>query len=257
MRKKSGFHGVVLALAVLAFTGCATFNMAQLEVVDKAALVSVYCDKRIDMSDFKGVAAFVSQLAQDESFDLSSVALQMKDDVFEKYAPYLPFTFLDERVVTGDTAYVNLYPDRDKIVFALGAYRWMVAAAGYHVIEIGTSGKKARAYGTTPKDVPGKLYEAFPVAEALMFVHADFKLAKESSLLGFGTARMQANHHLLIINKNEEVILSKMNFAVSDDKIKFALGGIFDASKIQQLCVEALNKASAKTNIWILKEMTK
>ncbi len=191
------------------------------------------------MSDFRGLASAVNELAQNDDFNLEPSAIQLKNDVLEVYAPHFPFKFIDEKTITNNAAYKDLYT---------GVADWFVkgnfsTAAGYQPVF------------RTDKDSIDKLFAAFPEADALMFTSADFKLNKESSVLGFGTARVTASHYLVLINRDKKIVMDKFNYAASKHTIKFALGGVFDAKKIQPLCIEALNKASERTEAWILKEM--
>jgi hypothetical protein len=239
MRNKLIAGLIIICFTLLFFTGCATFKKADLEVLDNVALVTAYCNKEIDMSDFKGLGQAVNKLAQNKDFNLEPSAIQIKNDMLEIYAPHLPFNFIDEKAVKSNAAYKDLYgPSADwlKTMF-------FSTAPGYQVVRY------------TDNDTIDKLFAAFPEADALMFTSADFKLNKESQVLGFGTARVQAFHNLVLINRDKKKILEKRNYAKSKSTIKFALGGVFDADKIQPLCVEALNKASKATESWILKEM--
>lgn len=232
MRKKLLIIITIISLFFLFFSGCATFNKADLEVINNAGLVSVYCDKRIDTSEFTSVFAGINELAQSKDFNLEVIAIQMKNDVFDEYAPYLPFSFLDEKDVTENPSYKSILSDL-----------WFSTPAGY----------KAIGYGN--QKVIDELFEAFPKANGLMFVWAYFKLHKESEILGFGAARVYAYHQLIIMDRSKKIILQKTNYAASKDIIEFALGGVFDAKEIQPLCIEALNKASEVTKAWIMKEM--
>jgi len=241
MRNKIIVSIFIIIFTFLFFTGCATFKKADLDVLDNVALVSAFANKEIDMSDFRGIGQAVSKLAQNKEFNLEPAAIQIKNDILEMYAPHFPFKFIDEKTVTSNSAYKGLYG---------GGAEWLKeayysTAAGYQVIRY------------TDKDAIDKLFAAFPEADGLMFTNANFKLNKESSILGFGTARVQAWHHMILINRNKKIIMNRTNYSVSRNTIKFALGGVFDAKKIQPMCIEALSKASERTEAWVLKEMNK
>ena len=239
MRNKLIVGIFILCFLFLLFSGCATFKKANLDVLDNVALVTSYCNKEIDTSDFEGIGQAVNKLAQSKEFNLKPSAVQMKKDVMEVYAPHFPFNFIDEETITNNTSYKDLYE---------GVTEWFVkgnfsTAAGYQPVFY------------TDKDTIDKLFTAFPEADALMFTGANFKLSNESQVLGFGTARVQAFHNLVLINRDEKIVMNRQNYAVSKNTIKFALGGVFDAKKIQPLCIEALEKASDMTEAWIAKEM--
>ena len=101
------------------------------------------------------------------------------------------------------------------------------------------------------------LLDAFPDVEAFMVCSAYFKLTKEFAIAGFGTARVTSFVTVLALDRNRQVILRKSTYAGSDDTIKFALGGAFDASEILPLCVQATDKAARKFEAWFSKEMQK
>jgi hypothetical protein len=230
---------IILCFAFLFFIGCATFEKTDLEVLDNAALVAAYCNKEIDMSDFQGIGHALSKMAQSEDFNLEPSAIKIKNDVLEVYATYFPFKFIDEETVKNNAAYKDLYDqgaDWLKTMF-------FSTASGYQVVR------------HTNRDTIDILFAAFPEADALMFTSADFKLSKESQVLRFGTARVQAFHNIVLVNRDKNIILSKQNYAVSRHSIKFALGGVFDTDKIQLLCTEALSKAAEATERWIVEEM--
>lgn len=233
--------GGFLLVLMLVLTGCATFNSKALESVNNAAVVSVFCDKRIDMSDFKGMAAFINQIAQDESFRLEPVAESLKNDIFEDYAPHFPFSLMDEETVIGSTGYQTLY---DSVVSDLQPYFYAIPK-GYQVVYFNNG------------DAIDQLFNALPDADGLIFVWADFVLDKVVQVLGFGTAKVRANHSIYVVNRAHKIVLAKYNYASSDNTIKFALGGVFDASQIQPLCEEATAKAAEMTTNWIRNELAK
>ncbi len=152
-----------LALGVLLLLGsCATLEQGQVASVEEAALVSVYCDKRIDTSDFQGLAALVSQLSQDKAFQLKSVAVKLRDDMFGKYAAGLPFKLLPESQVIGAPAYRTFETQK----FSLNR-AFYDAPDGY-------------VFYPLSDDVAFKvLLDAFPNVQAFMVCTAYFKLSKE------------------------------------------------------------------------------
>ncbi len=232
--------GASLAAAVLFSLSCATLEKGQMASVEEAALISIYCDKRIDMSDFGGLAALVNQLAQDKSFQLKPLAVKLRDDMFGKYAAGLPFQLIPEAQVIGAPAYRTFETQK----FSLNK-AFYDAPDGY-------------VFYPLNDDVAYRvLLDAFPDVEAFMVCSAYFKLTKEFAIAGFGTARVTSFVTVLVLDRNRQVILRKSTYAGSDDTIKFALGGVFDASEILPLCVQATDKAARKFEAWFSKEMQK
>jgi len=232
--------GASLALAALLSLSCATLEKTQVASVEEAALISIYCDKRIDMSDFGGLAALVNQLAQDKSFQLKPLAVKLRDDMFGKYAAGLPFKLVPEAQVIGAHAYRTFETQK----FSLNK-AFYDAPDGY-------------VFYPLNDDVAYRvLLDAFPDVAAFMVCGAYFKLTKEFAIAGFGTARVTSYVTVLVLDRNRQVILRKSTYAGSDDTIKFALGGVFDASEILPLCVQATDKAARKFEAWFSKEMQK
>jgi hypothetical protein len=230
-----------LAIGTLLLLGsCATLEQGQVASVEEAALVSVYCDKRIDTSDFQGLAALVNQLSQDKAFQLKPVAVKLRDDMFGKYACGLPFKLLPEKQVIDAPAYRTFETQK----FSLNR-AFYDAPDGY-------------VFYPLSDDVAFKvLLDAFPNVQAFMVCTAYFKLSKEFSVAGFGTARVTAFVTILALDRNRKVILRKYTYAASDQTIKFALGGVFDASKILPLCIQATDKAAKKFEEWFAGAMQK
>jgi hypothetical protein len=227
-----------LTVAALLSFSCATLEKTQVAGVEEAALISIYCDKRIDMSDFGGLAALVNQVAQDQAFQLKPLAVKLRDDMFGKYAAGLPFKLIAEDRVIGAPAYRTFETQK----FSLNK-AFYDAPDGY-------------VFYPLNDDVAYRvLLDAFPGVEAFMVCSAYFKLTKEFSIAGFGTARVTSFVTVLALDRNRQVILRKSTYAASDQTIKFALGGVFDADKILPLCVQATDKAARKFEAWFTKEM--
>jgi hypothetical protein len=206
--------------------------------VEEAALISVFCDKRIDTSDFKGIASASSQLAQNDDFNLKPIAEKLRDDIFNRYAQGFPFTLKDESTVIHSPAYEKLATkkfDINKVHFA--------SPDGYVVVPY----LNKKAFKT--------LLETYPDAEAFLFCAADFRLEKTSSLLGFGTAKVKSNVEIAAIDRKQKLIMRKTSYASSEDTIKFSLRGVFDASQIQPLCTQATEKAAKKFEGWFANKM--
>lgn len=240
MRKKLLLITVTLSMLLLFYSGCSTFQKGSVTSIQNAAVVSVFCDKQIDMSDFKGMASSVSALAQNKDFKLKPIAVRMKDDVFLEYASFLPFPLMEEQAVINNDAYKNYYKGV-KVAISPLVYAF---PDGYQVIF------------TNKKNIE-KMFEILPDADALIFVTASFKLDKVASILGFGTAKAEASHTITVIDRSKKIVMQKNNRAKSENNIKFALGGVFKASDIQPLCVEAINEATDMTRTWIQKEMAR
>jgi hypothetical protein len=228
-----------LSLALVFFAGCASMDKGAVSQIKEVAIVSVYADKNVDMQDFGGLAAAVSALAQNEAFNLQPIVLKFRDDLISKYAGAFGFKVMDEQTVLASPEYQALKAkvviDMTKLVYEL--------PQGYIAINP-LDKKKALAVA-----------DAFPNVQGFMYGTMSFRLVKQFEIAGFGTAKMQAYLNIYVKDRNGKTVVYKYTFADSDDSIKFALGGVFDAAKIQPLCVQAADKAAVKFEEWVKKKM--
>jgi hypothetical protein len=149
-----------------------------------------------------------------------------------------PFEVADEDSVLHSPAYESLASkkfDINKLYFT--------SPDGYVVVPF----ENNKAFKT--------LLETYPDTEAFLFCGADFRLEKVSSVLGFGTAKVKSNVRIVAVDRKQKVIMQKTSNASSEEKIKFSLGGVFDASQIQPLCVQATGKAAEKFEEWFANKM--
>jgi hypothetical protein len=112
---------VLFAVPVLLLCTSGKIKEEKVKGVNEAALNCVFCDKRIDTSDFKSIGAAANQLAQDKDFDLKPTADKLRDDIFNRYAQGFPFKVADENAVIHSPAYTKLASnkfDLNKVFFA-------------------------------------------------------------------------------------------------------------------------------------------
>jgi hypothetical protein len=231
--------GLALPSAIvlgLLLASCATLNKEQVARVENAALLTVTCDRRIDTSDFYGLAALANQLAQNEQFRLKPIAVKLRDDIFQRYAQGFPFTLLAEQAVIGSSAYRSLAAE--EFEFNRLFYE---TPDGYSALPLGDEEAFAR------------IVAAFPDVQAFMSCSAYFKLTKMFQIIGFGTARVDAFVTIAAYDRDRKVILRKTSYGSSAGSIKFALGGVFDATLIQPLCVQAADQAALEFDRWFTK----
>ena len=155
--------------------------------------------------------------------------------------PAFPFSFVDEETVIGSDAYKTLDDDDpfaslNPIVFAV--------PAGYMVL-------------SQAKSVMSRASSGYPDINAFMFVYVNYVLEKKAQVLGFGTAEVQARISMVVRDRAGKMLLQRYEFATASERIKFALGGVFDASKIRPLCEDATNNALENISQWVQKELSK
>ncbi|MBN2444381.1 MAG: hypothetical protein JXJ04_23665 [Spirochaetales bacterium] len=235
------FFWCLLFFSVFTFNSCATFDAAALKTVDNVAMLSIYCDKRIEFRGFKSKLAFLSAIAQEKEFNLLSTVQNLKTKIMVVCAPSFPFTFVPESEIIGSTTYQTLdqnnpLADLNPLFFEL--------PEGYKALPNSLSIIELAAQG-------------YPGADGFMFVYVDYVLIKKFELLGFGTADIQATISMIVKDKAGKILLQKYEVARSNNTIKFALGGVFDASDIRPLCEEATDIALDHITRWIRNKLSK
>jgi hypothetical protein len=223
----------ISATLLLALGTAGRMKQGKVKKLEEVAVISVFCDKRIDMSDFKSLSSAANELAQNEGFNLKPIAEKLRDDIFSRYSPGFPFAVKEEDSVIQSSAYEKLAArkfDANRLFFA--------SPDGYVVIRY-TEKKEFKA-----------LLDDYPDSEAFLFCAADFRLEKTSSLMGFGTAKVKSNVEITAVDRKQNLIMKKTSNASSDDTIKFSLGGVFDASQVEPLCIQATEKAAEKFEEW-------
>lgn len=221
-----------LSLISLSFTPT---NPAQDQ---KIALVSVYCSKMVDMTDFTGsMAGIVNTLANSEDFKLDPFVDQLHKNIMDNYLSNLDYTFMPEEEVLNHEGYDESLNDD-----ALLSGDFMIRPEGYESVH--TRSKKAQK----------ATIAAFPEVDGIMMVGIDYKLVKMVEAMGFGTAKIQANVHLRIIDRKSKKLLNVLVNQRSDGKIKFALGGVFDTDVLMPLVEDATKKALARMDEKIIRK---
>ncbi|MFT6716482.1 MAG: hypothetical protein ACJA0Q_001123 [Saprospiraceae bacterium] len=97
----------------------------------------------------------------------------------------------------------------------------------------------------------------FPEAQGVMYVRVFYKLHKISIIGGFGLAEMQATLEVIVYNKANKKAMYVSRTGESEDRIRFALGGAFDAKEIRPLCEQATEAAYLEVIEYVQKKMQK
>ncbi len=72
------------------------------------AVVSIQCDRLVDMGDDKEFTATAKVWVTNEAFDLAPAAAHVGTDLFGAYARSLPFTLIGERRLLDSEVYQGL-----------------------------------------------------------------------------------------------------------------------------------------------------
>lgn len=231
-----------ILMTAVSCTSCATLNVQNLSRVKQTALISVYCDRNIDMSDFTGLAAVVARFAQSDQFDLRPVATKIKNNMLGKYAIAFPFKFLPEELVVNRPGYIQM---KQTFSNQFGDAVYRQAPEGYTSIVYDNA--------TDYQMVLSQL----PEADAAMVIASNYKLAKTGEFLGFGSARMKNELVLVARNRQDEMVFRVRFIGESKNDVKFALGGVFDAAPLPAMCVEATEDALMQFDRWLRENMYK
>ena len=225
----------LLCLLVIGLLSCASYDKQLMGQVQKVALVSVYADKRVNMNDFGGLAAMVSALVQDEKFRLEPIVNAVKNRVLTEYSKHMPFEFLPEDDIIRKDRYMNL----EGMDTGLSLKHFVATPPGY----LGLGYLNVTAFD--------KLTVAIPDADAMVYVWTNFILKKEFELLGIGTARVQATVTLAVKNRDGKEVMSIFQIGESVGVLEFALGGVFDATRLLPMCDEAAKMAASHMTNWL------
>lgn len=247
---KNTLAGTFLLFILFLFMmkSCATFDVAKVKALEKVALLSVYCDKRVTVSGFEGISAnnpgvqeiatAMSFLAQSDDFNLQSTSELLKNKILVDFAPSFPFNFKDEKsIIESDT-----YSALDKNPFAGLNPLFFAIPQGYKIIADDT-------------DTINEAASGFPDSDGFMFVKVNYELRKTFELFGVGTAVIQAKLTMTVKDRTGKVAMKKTHSSNSNNKITFILGGVFNANEIQPLCEEATDNVLNYMAEWIEKKL--
>lgn len=233
----------IVAITLLLFLSACIVSKEKLAGVEKVAFVSVMLKKEIDMSEFNSVAGMMSQVLQDEEFDLEPITNRTKDKVKDELAKEMPFQLLPEEQVINKDGYKEIVQEQGAFM-KVSKYSYEIPT-GY--VPLNSLSKKGRLAALA----------AFPEAQGVMYVRLSYRLNKISSIGGFGVAEIAATMDVAVYNRANKKALYVQKRGRSEDRIKFALGGAFDAKKITSMCEEATEDAYQKVSAYVNKKMAK
>lgn len=225
MRLRSLITAALCGVLAFGLTTCASIDKAALARIKSAAVISVYCDKKVKISDtFDWFASVLSEGFQSDKFQLKEIVQKLKYDLFINYAKILPFTLVDEGKVLDAPKYKELISLRQS-----GASTFSIPD-GYTLVSVMNTDdfKNATAY------VP---------ADAAVVLQATYLLQK-ATMGDEGDAVVNATVWLVVKDASGRDILNRFASADSKETIKFELGGLFDATRLINLCGEATDLAS-------------
>ena len=189
------------------------------------------------MSDFSGMGAAITRLANSEDFRIEPFVDELHKKITGTYMENIDFDFMPEADVLSHAGYDDKLNDG-----ALISGEWMIRPEGYQSVH--AQSKKSQKAAL----------EAFPEVDGVMMVGINYKLVKIVEAMGFGTAKIQAYVHLKIVDRKAKKMLNVLASQKSDDNIKFALGGIFKTEELMPLIKEATEKALVRMDEKIIRK---
>jgi|GEM_PF-698612 len=208
---------------------------------EKIALVSVYCSKQVDASQFgNSLAGAINTLANSEDFDLRPFVDKLHERIQNGYLENLDYDFIPEAEVLSAPGYDKSISDGSLI-----KAEYLLKPEGY--VGVHTMSKKSQQ----------KALDVFPDVDGIMMIGIDYTLVKTAEVMGFGTAKVQANINLKIVDRKGKKMFKVLVYQKSSDNIKFALGGVFNTDELMPLVEDATNNALERLDEKILKKASK
>jgi hypothetical protein len=235
--KKSIALSVVIIVGLALLGACASIDKGRLASLKSAAVVSVYSDRAVDMSDFGSLLTMAKQLANSSDFDLQPIAVRLRDDVFQNYAPLFPFPLMDEGQVLGN-------PDYQAFQSRQTTSSWSQAMPKDYALVSVIQAKEM-------KNLAASLG-----ADAAVVLQATYKLAKDEGRDGlFGKARVNCSLWLVVRDAAGKELLSRMDFASSTKWVAYALNFVPNTAALIDMCQESTDLASATMKAWLAKSL--
>lgn len=223
-------------LAMLAVTSCATqYQTAAVRSLGAVAVVSVRCDRLVDMGDNKDFQNAAKAWARSDAFDLMPAASRIRSDVFDTYARFLPFRLVDERELLESAEYRGLASDG----IALLSAREASVPAGYLAVP------NARR-----RDVAAAIAR-LPAADGYLWAEVRFSLVTRSEFKGTVFASMRADLTLTVYDREARAILSRTEYAEDSTEIRIPLIGMANLADFSAGALRATGRASAKLAAWL------
>lgn len=232
MRKIVAVFAVVLLLQ-----SCNLFKKKEIRKVKEAAVVSIYVDKRLDVSKFKELDGLAAKLAKDANFQIDTITNLLRRKTIRDYSGQMPFPLADE----GDI----LATDRYQLAELPAFNRFAPSTpAGYKGIPVSREDAALSMFNHLPERI-----------KAIMIVGMDYKLRKAGKVMTFVSAHVESRVTIRVWNKEGTSLMKAERTAISGDTVRFPLGGVFEAREISPLCIDASTKAIEKMEAYLAKKL--
>jgi hypothetical protein len=222
------------ALALLVMVSCQTYKGAALQAIRTVAVVSIQCDRRIDVTGFEKFDSTARGWLKSEGFDFSPAAARLDSAVFSTYTRSFSSAFLPERQVLDAPGYQALGTDGTKLLDA----RAIAMPEGYVAIPATAASAKTLA-------------ERFPDVDAFLWVQTTYTLLKKDAFKGTEFARMRADLTVTILDRQGRAVL-RHTVAVEDStELRIVTVGIMPAADFAAAAIRATASASVEMARWL------
>jgi len=233
MKRTTG--NLLLAIALLATVSCATYNGKAMQSVGEAAVISIQCNRLVDMGSDKEFEAIAKLWVKSEAFDLGLAAARVNSDLFGAYARSLPFKLIGEqRLLSSDT-----YKAIGSGGIAMIPAQQVNVPPGYFPVSLDNS-KGVR-----------ELIARFPEVNGFVWVEVRYALVKNSTFVGTVIASMRADLTLTVLDRSGRGVLRHTETGEDPDDLRIPDIGYVKPSYVAAAAVRATARASAAMARWL------
>jgi hypothetical protein len=223
------------AIVLLATFSCATYNGKAMQSIGEAAVVSIQCDRLVDMGDDKEFTAVAKLWMKSEAFDLEPAAARVSADLFGAYARSLPFDLVGELRMLNSDAYKAIGSGGIALIPA----QQVDVPPGYFAVSM-----------DSPKGVR-ELIARFPEVNAFLWVEVSYVLVKNSTFVGTVIASMRADLTLTVLDRSGRGILRHTEIGEDPDDLRIVDIGHLKLSDVASAAARATARASAQLARWL------
>lgn len=222
------------ALALVVTISCQTYDRAMLQEVRTVAVVSIQCDRRVDVAEFRTFDSTARGWARSETFDLSPAVARIDSSVFSTYARSLPFSFVPEQQLLAAPEYQALATDGT----TLRDERAIAVPEGYVRLPAGAEAAKTLA-------------ARLPDVDGFLWAQVTYKLLKKDEFEGTLYARMRADLTLTVFDRQGRALLRHVASGIDSTVLEIAVLSIMPASDFSTAAIRATALAGADMARWL------
>lgn len=216
----------LLTLTLIVLFQTATFAQ---DSNKKVAITTFFVERQIDLSELSSdvsAARNMLAMANDSSFNLSSVLEEFKTKFFNDYAQHFPFTLKPEAEVLENSDY-QAFEETFEFMRPL-------TPKGYKVMYPGGFLQKKENRNQN------EMLQVFPDADGIMYVYLYYSFIKKVAIGGMGTAGIRATCSIWLYNKEGKPVFRISEGANSKGTVALVAGiPVMGVDKVLPLCKDA------------------